>query len=101
MLAAGIIRHNRSPHASPIVLVKKTDGTWRMCVDYRALNQKTIKDNYPIPLIDELLDELEGSIIISKLDLRSGYHHIRMSEAVVHKNIKQHSEFIWDTMNTW
>ena len=60
MLADGIIRHKRSLYASPIVLVKKTNGTWRMCLDYRALNRRTIKDKYPIFLIDKLLDVLEA-----------------------------------------
>jgi hypothetical protein len=85
LIKAKFIRPSKSPFGAPILFVKKKDGTMRMCVDYRALNNITVKNSYPLPLVDELFDRLQGARHFSKIDLRSGYHQIRIAAEDVPK----------------
>ncbi|GJY92430.1 putative reverse transcriptase domain-containing protein [Tanacetum coccineum] len=76
----GFIRPCSSPWGAPVLFVKKKDGSFRMCIDYRELNKLTIKNCYPLPRIDDLFDQLQGSRYFSKINLRSGYHQLRVHE---------------------
>ncbi|GJT11645.1 putative reverse transcriptase domain-containing protein [Tanacetum coccineum] len=80
LLEKGFIRPSSSPWGAPVLFVIKKDGSFRMCIDYRKLNKLTIKNRYPLPRIDDLFDQLQGSSIYSKIDLRSGYHQLRIRE---------------------
>ena len=85
LLSKGFIQPSISPWGAPVLFVKKKDGSLRLCIDYRELNKVTIRNQYPLPRIDELFDQLQGSRVYSKIDLRSGYHQLRVQESGVPK----------------
>jgi hypothetical protein len=80
LFAKGYIKPSESPYGAPVLFVHKKDGTLRMCVDYRALNKAMVKNEYPLPRIDHLFDHLSGAKVFSRIDLRSGYYQIRITE---------------------
>jgi hypothetical protein len=98
LLERGFIRPSTSPFGAPILFVPKKDGGWRLCVDYRALNKVTVRNEHPLPRIDEMFEQLHGSCVFSKLDLASGYHQIRMHadsiEKTAFKTRYGHYEFV-------
>jgi hypothetical protein len=85
MLRQGVIRLSSLAFSLPALLIRKADGSWRFCVDYRALNAVTIKDMFPIPVVEVLLDELRDAKFFTKLDMQSGYHKVLMCTADMHK----------------
>ncbi|KAL0544048.1 hypothetical protein IC582_019159 [Cucumis melo] len=98
LLDKGFIRPSVSPWGAPVLFVKKKDGSMRLCIDYRELNKVTVKNRYPLPRIDDLFDQLQGATVFSKIDLRSGYHQLRIKDEDVPKTAFRsrygHYEFI-------
>jgi hypothetical protein len=78
LLDLGLICPSVSPWGAPFIFIRKKDGSWRICIDYRQLKKATIKNQYPFPTIDNLFDQLKGTMVFSKINLRSGYHQLQI-----------------------
>jgi hypothetical protein len=98
LMDKGFIRPSVSPFGAPVLFVHKKEGTLRLCVNYRALNKNTIKNRYPLPRIEDLMDRLVGACYFTKIDLHSGYHQIRIKEEDIHKTAFRTR---YGTMNSW
>jgi hypothetical protein len=96
LLEKGFIRPSSSPWGAPVIFVEKKDGTQRMCVDYRLLNEVTTKNKYPLPRIEDLFDQMRGAKVFSKTDLRSGYHQMKIDGRIF---LKMHSPLGMDFMS--
>ena len=98
LLEKGFIRPSVSTWGAPVLFIKKKDGTLQLCIDYRQLNKLIVKNKYPLPRIDDLFDQLKGASIFSEIDLRSGYHQLRIKDVDVHKTVFRtrygHYEFL-------
>jgi hypothetical protein len=97
----GFIRPSSSPWGAPVLFVKKKDGSMRLCVDYRALNEVTIKNKYPLPRIDDLFDQLKGAKYFSKIDLRLGYFQLKIRESDIPKTafVTRYGQFEFTVMS--
>nr|GFB43685.1 putative reverse transcriptase domain-containing protein [Tanacetum cinerariifolium] len=94
LLERGFIRPSVSLWGAPVIFVKKKDGSMRLCIDYRELNKITIRNRYPLPRIDDLFDQLQGAMHFSKIDLRSGYHQLRVKEQDISKTAFRTHKFV-------
>ena len=91
MVNKGFVRPSTSPWGAPVLFLKKKDGSMRLCIDYRELNKVTIRNQYPLSRIDDLFDQLQGAKVFSKIDLRSGYHHLRVMMRMFPRQHSEHS----------